>query len=96
MIPKALIATFGFLCTAMVVIPTLVSLVVAFNMPDPGLGLLLAGCVFLVTTFAAGGALTLLSIADNTRDTLEVLRRMESNRAPQSRQAPIDTNTPTV
>jgi hypothetical protein len=93
MLRNAIVSTFGFLCTGLVVIPTLISIVVAFQTPNPGLGLLLAGCVFLVSAFFAGGAITLVNIADNTREALEVLRRMERaeratrNPAPQSHQA---------
>lgn len=91
-IRDTIVSTFGFLCTALVVIPTAISIIIAVNMPDPDLGLLFAGGVFLVSAFFAGGALTLVKIADNTGEALEVLRRMEQagrtigNPGPQSHQ----------
>ena len=86
MIRNAIVSTFGFLCTAMVVISTLIGLVTGFHMQ--GLyALLFPLAVFLVSAFVAGGALTLVSIADNAREALDVLRRMEQaqRNAPQPR-----------
>jgi hypothetical protein len=78
-----IVDTFEEVCIALVVIPTgIVALAGLLTLVSGAVSLgftLLVSAVltFLVTAFLAGGALTLVSIADNTREIVQMLQRME-------------------
>ena len=75
-----IVSTFEKVCIAFVLIPTalaiLVGLVGLFG-ERPFAGILIAILTFVVTAFFAGGALTLVSIADNTREVVRILRQIQ-------------------
>jgi hypothetical protein len=75
-----IVSTFEKVCIAFVLIPTAIAILVAlvglFGQ-RPLAGIILAVLTFLVTAFLAGGALTLVSIAENTREVIRILQMME-------------------
>jgi len=85
----SIVSAFEQICIAIVVIPTglavLAALMAAFGDVPVGasredtvlVALLIAGAIFLMTIFLAGGALTLVSIMENTHEIARMLQRME-------------------
>jgi hypothetical protein len=75
---RLIIRTFEALCIAMVIIPTALGILWVFL---PGshaqeMAILATVGVFLLTSLLAGGALTLVEIAQNTRGGMEALQDM--------------------
>lgn len=73
---RLIIGVFETICILMVVVPTGLGIAtVIFGIHErQELPIILTLGVFLVTSFLAGGALTLVEIARNTRGCLEALR----------------------
>jgi len=85
-----IVSTYKWACLAFVLMPN-VLVAAALALAGRGLGhtLIFAALTFLVTAFIAGGALSLVSIAENTREAVEILQRME-----QTELLPIATDVP--
>ena len=85
----SIVSAFEQICIAIVIIPTGLAVLAAVMaaLGDVPVGasredtvpvaLLIAGAIFLITIFLAGGALTLVSIMENTREIARMLQRME-------------------
>jgi hypothetical protein len=74
---RLIVSTFETVCIALVLIPTgLAVLALGFG-ERPLAGFVVAGLTFIVTAFLAGGALTLVSIANNTQALVQIFQRME-------------------
>jgi hypothetical protein len=87
-----IISTFEQICLAIVVIPSGLAIVLALSIatsdvPLPSgvsrdnavvIALIFAAAIFLVTAFLAGGALTLVSIMENTREIAQTLESMRN------------------
>jgi hypothetical protein len=74
---RLIVNTFETICIAMVIIPTALGILWALGMStQKELAIIYTLGVFLVTSFMAGGALTLVEIAKNTKGCLEALRDM--------------------
>ena len=71
-----IVSTFEFMCILIVVLPTAAALAVFLN-SQTVFALLTAIGMFFVTCFIAGGALTLVEVARNTRDIVSAIRRLE-------------------
>jgi hypothetical protein len=75
---KLIVNVFDFICMLLVLVPTGMGLIIDFAVHRGPPSLLFPGAlsilVFLVTSFIAGGALTLTEIARNSRETTRLLR----------------------
>jgi ACR3 family arsenite efflux pump ArsB len=83
---RIIVLIFETICLALVAVPTVVGLVTTIMMLflpadstfsrfyEVGLTAVATLIIFIVTSFLAGGALTLLEIAHNTREAVELLR----------------------
>jgi hypothetical protein len=74
---RLIVSTFETVCIALVLIPTGLIVLVTPFMARPFAGVIVAGLTFIVTAFLAGGALTLVSIADSTQELVKILQRIE-------------------
>jgi hypothetical protein len=89
---RLIVQTFEAICLAMVVIPTLAGIVWVFA-GNRGDTLLWTVGVFIFTSFLAGGALTLVDIANNTKGCMEALRDMR-DRLRATQEAPAAPRRP--
>src|SRR5262249_7207805 len=92
---RLIVRTFEAICLAMVVIPTLAGIgwVFAPGNRDAETTLLWTVGVFIFTSFLAGGALTLVDIANNTKGCMEALRDMR-DRLRATQEAPAAPRRP--
>ena len=92
---RLIVRTFETICLAMVVLPTAAGILWVFA---PGnraqeITLLLTVGVFIFTSFLAGGALTLVGIAHNTKGCMEALSDMR-DRLRATQEAPAAPRRP--
>src|SRR5262249_37696715 len=93
---RGIIWTFEVLCIAMVILPTVLGILWVFlpGSYEAETAILQTVGVFLLTSFLAGGALTLVEIARNTRGGMEALRDMR-DRLRATQEAPAAPRRPT-
>jgi hypothetical protein len=73
-----IVSTFEMVCLVIVVLPAALVLLGAVMTGNLFGGIILAALIFVVSAFLAGGALTLISIAENTSETVRVLKQVDS------------------
>lgn len=73
-----IVSTFEMVCLVIVVLPTVFCLFIALISEEPIRLIIFAAIIFVVSAFLAGGALTVISIAENTSETVRLLKQIDT------------------